>query len=51
MTTSFRMSSYVDNVKRNVAGQGILTQLGRGTPSPPPVMPPPMKLLPIARKG
>ena len=47
-----KMSSYVDNVKRNVVGQGILTQLGRGTgtPSPPPVMPPPMKLLPIVRE-
>ena len=50
------MSSYVDNVKRNVAGQGIVTQLcddkDRGQecpPSPPvPIMPPPMKLLSIA---
>ena len=52
----FRMSSYVDNVKKNVAGQGIVTQIGDSQkdrikecpPSPPtPVMPPPMKLLPI----
>ena len=50
------MSSYVDNVKKNVAGQGIVTQIGDShkdrsrecPPSPPtPVMPPPMKLLPI----
>ena len=48
------MSSYVDNVKKNIAGQGIVTQLGDGDrhhdrpPSPPaPAMPPPMKLLPI----
>ena len=44
------MSSYVDNVKRNVAGQGVITQLGRSTPSPPPVMPPPMALLPCAQE-
>jgi len=49
-----RMSNYVDNVKKNVAGQGIVTQLGdddrnqeRPPSPPPPAMPPPMKLLPI----
>ena len=53
-----RMSSYVDNVKKNVAGQGVITQLGvdqersqeQRPPSPPApavIMPPPMKLLPI----
>ena len=46
----YRMTSYLDNVKRNVAGQGMITQLGGSTPSPPPVMPPPMKLLPCARQ-
>jgi len=52
------MSSYVDNVKKNVAGQGIVQELdlrglhpgglvsGRATPSPPPCLPPPpMELL------
>ena len=58
-----RMTDYVDNVRRNVAGQGIVTQLthhgdiledkrhqGNLRPPSPPTtmtMPPPMKLLPI----
>ena len=45
-----KMTSYLDNVKRNVAGQGVVSQLGRSSPSPPPVMPPPMPLLPCARQ-
>ena len=46
-----RMESYVDNVRRNVAGQGVVTQLEQRPPSPPPPpMPPPMKLLPIVTR-
>ena len=45
------MSSYVDNVKRNIAGQGRVSQLRDEDQDPAPVMPPPMKLLPIVTCG
>ena len=45
------MSSYVDNVKRNIAGQGRVSQLRDEDQDPAPVMPPPMKLLPIVTSG
>ena len=46
-----RMESYVDNLRRNIAGQGVVTQLEERPPSPPPPpMPPPMKLLPIVTR-
>ena len=41
------MSSYVDNVKRNIAGQGRVGQLRDEDEDPAPVIPPPMQLLPI----
>ena len=47
----YRMSSYVDNVKRNIAGQGRVGQLRDEDQDPAPVMPPPMKLLPIVTHG
>ena len=54
------MNNYVENVKRNVAGQGIVEELGecsddvterinrdlkQMSPSPPPPLPPPMHLM------
>ena len=45
------MSSYVDNVKRNIAGQGRVSQLREEEQDPVPVMPPPMQLLPIVTHG
>jgi len=54
------MNSYVENVKKNVAGQGIVEELGECgvdavqhvnkdlrhmSPSPPPPLPPPMQLI------
>ena len=47
----YRMSSYVDNVKRNIAGQGRVSQIRDEDQDPAPVMPPPMKLLPIVTHG